>query len=162
MEREKKGEDEARWKGAGERNCDKVEPSIVERPSLRMETGGYKGGVTIVGRVGDTTVSLSLSSSLFHSLCQRNPSYFRYQGHKTKANRPSVVPLKIFYFDNSNRNSANVSGFFFSRNEIDTRVVCTCRLFLSGWFKRLVFFLRWVRCKIRMLKCLSDTMDTAV
>lgn len=27
-------------------------------------------------------------------LRQRNPSYFRYQGHKTKANRPSTAPFK--------------------------------------------------------------------
>ena len=41
-------------------------------------------------------------------LRQRNPSYFRYQGHKTKANRPSTPPFKDIsreFFSNGQRAS---------------------------------------------------------
>lgn len=40
-------------------------------------------------------------------LRQRNPSYFRYQGHKTKANRPSTAPFKDISSEANARSFSN-------------------------------------------------------
>lgn len=58
-------------------------------------------------------------------LRQRNPSYFRYQGHKTKANRPSTAPFKDISSEANARSFSN--GQLRFRQLLEGGVECILR-----------------------------------
>ena len=126
----KEGEAGTEWKGAGERNGDKVEPSIVEKPSLAPNGGDWLQGWCYdcwQGREHE----LSLSPR------QRNPSYFP----DIRVIRPKQIdrpplPLKIFRFDYFGGNSIQPWTASLPKS---INVVRTCGLFLNGFLKTIFF-----------------------
>lgn len=67
-------------------------------------------------------------------LRQRNPSYFRYQGHKTKANRPSTPPFKDIsreFFSNGQR-ASKIRSSLKMRSSISRRI--RVRMLIVGIF----------------------------
>lgn len=66
-------------------------------------------------------------------LRQRNPSYFRYQGHKTKANRPSTAPFKDISSEGIlfERTAHRVSLAFFSCDRCDFQEYSSNRLIVG-------------------------------